>query len=295
MAVITEKVGQVYSELQVGQDHDAIIALGWFQQVSVDRKATESGIELTFNIIENPVVTGIQFQGNHVLSSAQLLSVMQTKQGQVYNAVTFHEDSRRGGRITQLYASNGYILALVLSSSMSDQGVLTIVVVEGTIEAIRITGNTHTKDYVIRRYIRTKPGDVYNDKNVAGDVNRLAATRWFESVQRSAEEGSEPGLVVVNITLVERKRNGQATVGGGYSSVEGLVGFLDLSFENLWGTGRALTLKGESGGEQSFEMYYRDPWIFTPETRLNLGLYNRIVVREAFVNTPDAGKPDRPL
>ena len=53
---------------------------------------------------------------------------------------------------------------------MSAAGVLTIGVAEGVIEAVRIAGNTHTKDKVIRHYIRTKPGDIYNDRKVAADV-----------------------------------------------------------------------------------------------------------------------------
>ncbi len=282
MAVIGAKVGQVYTEQQVRQDHDAILALGWFSEVAVDRAATETGIALSYRVTENPVVSGVQFQGNTVIGTALLQSTMQLKPGQVYSYLLMRKDQ---DRILQLYRAEGYIFAEVWQN-MSDQGVLTITVMEGVIEGIRITGNTKTKDKVIRRYVRTKPGDVYNDKCVAADVNRLAATRWFDSVQRSAEIGSEAGKIIVNITVVERKTTGQATVGGGYTSVEGIVAFVNVSKENLWGTGQSVSVQGDFGGISSYEMYYRNPWIMTPETRLNLGLYNREVVREAFVNSP---------
>ncbi len=282
LAAICTKVGQVYSEQQVKQDHEAILALGWFSEVSIDRAATETGIALTYRVTENPVVSAVNFQGNTAIGTALLQSVMKIKPGQVYSNLLMRQDRER---ILQLYNAQGYIYTEVWRS-MTDEGVLTVTVMEGVIEAIRITGNTKTKDKVIRRYIRTKPGDIYNDKCVAADVNRLAATNWFESVQRTSEMGSEAGKIIVNITVVERKTTGQATVGGGYTSVEGVVAFVNVSKENLWGTGQAVSVQGDFGGISSYEAYYRNPWIMTPETRLNLGVYNSMVVREAFVNSP---------
>jgi len=287
LGAISSKAGQVYSEAQVARDRDAVFARGWFVTVSVERAVTESGIALTFKVVEQPIISGIQFEGNTVISRADLLGVMQTKMGQVANNNVLREDRKR---IMALYNSRFYMLAAVLGSSMSEAGVLTIGIAEGVIEAIRVTGNTRTKDKVIRRYIRTKPGDVYNDKRVAADVNRLSAMRWFDSVQRSAEMGSEPGKVILSITVVERKHTGQATLGGGYSSVQGLVGFVDWTMENLKGTGQAVTARGEFGGQSSYELYYRNPWIMTPETRLNLGLYDRLVVREAFVKNTEGAQ-----
>lgn len=286
LKAVTSKVGAVYSEDQVQRDRRAIRDLGWFETVSVERETMETGIRLMFRVIENPVITDIAFQGVTVFTRAQLLAAMKTQPGAIFSSTFLSQDSRA---IDQLYRSQGYILAMVLPPRMTSDGVLTLEIAEGVIEAIKVTGNTITKDKVIRRYIRTKPGEVYNYRNVARDVGRLTNTRWFETVQQSAEVGSEPGKVILVITIVERKRTGQATVGGGYSSVQGIVGFVDLSKDNLKGTGQMVSLRGEFGGRTSYELYYRHPWIMTPETRLNLGLYNRLVVREAFVNNPETG------
>ena len=286
LAAVTSKAGAVYSEADVKRDRDAIFALGWFETVSVDRETTETGIRLVFRVVENPVITDIQFQGATVLTRDQLLAVMKIKPGTIFNSARLTDDSRA---IDQLYRTHGYILALVLPARMSSAGVLTLEIAEGVIETIKVTGNTLTKDKVIRRYIRTRPGVVYNLQGVMADVGRLSRTRWFETVNQSAEVGSEPGKVVLVITIVEKKRTGQATVGGGYSSVQGIVGFVEMSKDNLRGTGQMVSVRGEFGGRSSYEFYYRHPWVATPETRLNLGLYNRLVVREAFVNVAGAG------
>jgi outer membrane protein insertion porin family len=286
LKAITSEPGGQYSEAQVKRDVEAIRGMGSFQRVWQESVSVENGVNLLFHVIENPAITDIQFEGNRELTRAQLLKVMKTQPGQIYNAKDLAHDAQV---IETLYGSNGYILAIVVSQKMSDAGVLTLVIAEGEIEDIKITGNTHTKTYAIRRYLRTRVGETYNDRKVARDVGRLNALGWFETVRRDAEVGSEPGKVIVIITVVERKRTGMASVGGGYSSVQGLVGFIDLTKSNLGGTGQQVSIRGEFGGRTSYELGYQHPWVMTPETRLSTGIYDRLILREAFV-TDDEGQ-----
>jgi outer membrane protein insertion porin family len=285
-AIKSQPAGQ-YSEAQAKRDVEAIRSMGWFQRVWQDSVSVENGVNLIFHVIENPVVTDMQFEGNRELTREQLLKVMKTQPGQIYNAKILAQDAQA---IENLYGSNGYILAIVVSQKMSDAGVLTLVIAEGEIEDIKITGNTHTKTYAIRRYIRTRVGETYNDRKVARDVGRLNALGWFDTVRRDAEVGTEPGKVIVIITVVERKRTGMASVGGGYSSVQGLVGFVDLTKSNLGGTGQQVSIRGEFGGRTSYELGYQHPWVMTPETRLSAGIYDRLILREAFVTDTDTGE-----
>lgn len=284
-AAITSEVGGQFSEEQVARDREAVVNLGWFQTVSVDRESIESGIRLVFNVTENPVIEDIQFEGVRELAREDLLSAMETKPGQVYNAPRLASDAQA---VEELYRSKGYILAIVVGQRMPEN-VLTLVIAEGEIEAVKITGNTHTKTYMIRRYIRTRDGETYNDRKVAADVARLSGLGWFETVRRDAEVGTEPGKVIVVITVVEKRKTGMASVGGGYSSVQGAVGFIDLVKTNIGGIGQTVKVRGEFGGRTSYEFGYSHPWVMTPETRLNLGIYNRLIVREAFV-TDDQGQ-----
>ncbi len=282
--VVTSQVGGPFSEGQVARDRQAIVTLGWFQTVSVERESVEDGIRLVFRVVENLLITDIRFEGVSVLTPEDLLRVMKTQPGQVYNNPLLAEDAIA---IEQLYRSLGYILAMVLEPKMTDEGVLTLFMAEGEIEDIRITGNTHTKTYAIRRYIRTRPGEAYNDRKVASDVRKLNSLGWFETVRRDAEVGTEPGKVIVVITVVEKRRTGMVSVGGGYSSVQGFVGFVDLTKGNLGGNGQAVSIRGEFGGRTSYELGYRHPWIATPETALNVGVYDRLILREAFVAGPE--------
>ena len=286
LKAIKSEAGGQFSEGQVALDRKAVLNLGWFWRVSVERESVENGIRLVFNVAENPVILGIQFQGNKELTRDDLLVVMETKPGQVYSGPLLVRDAEA---IQNMYGSKGYILAMVLEPSMSEEGVLTLVIAEGEIEEIKITGNTHSKRYAIRRYIRTKVGEAYNDRKVARDVAKLTSLGWFETVRRDAEVGTEPGKVIVVITVVEKRRTGMVSVGGGYSSVQGLVGFVDLTKSNLTGNGQAVTIRGEFGGRTSYEFGYQHPWVMTPETRLSLGIYDRLILREAFI-TDDLGE-----
>jgi len=286
LKAIKSDVGGQFSEGQVALDRKAVLNLGWFWRVSVERESVENGIRLVFHVVENPVMREVRFQGNKELTQDELLAVMKTKPGQVYNAPLLVRDA---DAIQDLYGSKGYILAMVLEPSMSEEGVLALVIAEGEIEEIKITGNTHTKSYAIRRYIRTKAGEAYNDRKVARDVGKLTSLGWFETVRRDAEVGTEPGKVIVVITVVEKRRTGTVSVGGGYSSVQGLVGFVDLTKSNLAGNGQAVSIRGEFGGQTSYEFGYQHPWVMTPETRLSLGIYDRLILREAFV-TDDLGE-----
>ncbi len=286
LAVIKSKVGGIFSEEQVAADTQAVRNLGWFERVWVERESTEVGIRLVFRVIENPVVREIRFEGLRELKPEELLAVMKTQPGQVYNGPRLARDAQA---IEELYRSQGYILSIVVGQKMSEDQVLTLVIAEGEIEEIKITGNTHSKTYAIRRYIRTKVGETYNDRKVSRDVARLTALDWFETVRRDAEVGTEPGKVILVITVVEKRRTGMASVGGGYSSVQGLVGFVDLTKSNLGGNGQQVTIRGEFGGRDSYELGYQHPWIMTPETKLSTGIYDRLILREAFV-TDDTGE-----
>ncbi len=280
---ISSKVGAPYSEDQVKADRQKVVDLGWFQTVAVEEESVESGIRLVFTVLENPVVTDIRIEGNRELTREELLGLMTTKSGDIFNWPRWRQD---GARIEEEYRKRGFVLATILPPTMTQDGVLSVSIAEGVVEAIKITGNTYTKEYVIRRYLRTRPGETYNENRVKADVIRLNNLGYFETVRRYAEAG-EAGKVVVVITVVEKRYTGGASFGGMYGASHGMVAFVDVTKNNLRGTGQMVAVRGEFGGRKTYEVAYRHPWVMTPETRLNLGVYDRRIVREAYVTTAE--------
>ncbi|MBV8915111.1 MAG: outer membrane protein assembly factor BamA, partial [Acetobacteraceae bacterium] len=104
------------------------------------------------------------------------------------------------------------------------------------IERIDISGNTRTKDKVIRREFRLAEGDAYNASTVRQTRQRLQDLGYFNTVTINTVPGSAPDRAVLN-TVVDEKATGELTVGGGYSTDSGALVNLGLRERNLIGTG----------------------------------------------------------
>jgi outer membrane protein insertion porin family len=228
---------------------------------------------------ENPVIKGVRFEGNTVFTDEELLSVMQTKPGEVMNSKTIVTDA---AAIEKKYADAGYAFARVMDLNVEEStGTLVITIAEGTVEEIRVRGNTKTHSWVIKQGIRTKPGDIVNTNRLKKDLQRLVNTELFEDVTVEPELGTKPGYIILNFKVVERK-SGMAAVGVGYSSVQRFVGFIDYAEANLKGTAQRISARAEFGGRDSIELGWFDPFWRPNDTSLNVGLYNKLVLREAF-------------
>ena len=286
-AQINSKVGDPYDPDQVEKDRTASYGLGWFSRVEATTSPAEGGVRLTFRVVENEVINGVEILGVTVAipNQAGLLALMKTKPGQVANQNFIAQDI---AAIEDAYAAQGYIFARVAGKEITETGVLRLTILEGKIVQIRITGNTTTKTYVVERELRSKPGQVFNGKIMQRDLERLWNLGFFEDVRYRPEVGPDLGTVIIVIEVVERKRTGLATFGGGWGSVQGFVGFVDVSKDNWRGTGQRVSVKAQFGGVQSYEAAYYNPWVAPNHTSLNIAVYDRLTLREAFVEDDDS-------
>lgn len=278
---ITSKVGEPYSAEQAERDRQAVLALGWFYPVEVSTEPVEGGVRLIFRVKEKMLIKQINIEGNTVYTDQELLAVMETKPDTVLNDNVLNRDL---SALEKKYADAGYTFMRVLGKPEVDEasGTLTIHIVEGVIQAINITGNRKTKRYVITREMKTRAGDIFNRAKITRDLERLANTDLFTDVSlASVEAGTEPGTLVLNLA-VEEKKTGLASVGVAYSSVQKIVGFADITEANLGGTGQRVSVRGEFGGRNSYELGYFNPWIAADHTSLGVNLYNKVILREAF-------------
>ena len=120
------------------------------------------------------------------------------------------------------------------------------------VAAVQITGNTRTKDQVIRRELRVRPGMVLNTDAVKRDYERLNATNFFSKVEPDVKEGPDPKKPqeVTLVWHVTEQRTASASVGFGYSggiTGQGLYGTLGYQDSNLHGTGNSASLQFQRG------------------------------------------------
>jgi outer membrane protein insertion porin family len=191
-------------------------------------------------------------------------------------------------RIEDHYSQRGYADASVKPVMDADResGRVNVrfAIVEGSLVRIRrvdIRGNARTQERVIRRELLVSPGDLLDRTKVQRSERIVSNLGFFSSVRSRAVETELPGEKDL-IFDVEEKRTGQFMVGAGFSSIDRVMGFAELSQGNFdlagWpyftGAGQKLKLRGQFGSRrQSYELSFVEPWFLERKLSLGVDLY----------------------
>lgn len=208
-----------------------------------------SGFYLTYSIEEG---TLYHFGGVTIESSLagvqpeSLRGQLLFTQGEVFNGSLIDKTVEK---LTLAVAEQGYAFVRVKPKAQPDAATrtigLTFTVEEGPrvyIERINISGNTRTKDHVIRREFRLVEGDAYNPLLVDRAKQRLQALGIFKTVEIKRRQGSAADRVLLDVDIVEQS-TGELSFGAGYSTSEGVIGDVSITERNLLGNGQFLRLK----------------------------------------------------
>ena len=196
--------------------------------------------------------------------------------------------SRTRQAIQDYYGSRGYINTYVaLERNANPETRIADVIFkvrEGQkafIRDIQIRGNTRTKDKVIRRELSVYPGDAFDEVSIRRSERRLWNLGYFSYVGSTRERTFDP--TEYDLTLeVEEKRTGQFMIGAGFSSVDKLIGFIELTQGNFdlfnWppvGGGQKLKLRLQLGTERTdIELSYVQPWLFNRRLALGFDVFS---------------------
>ena len=249
---------------------------GYFREVRptyrLIRNATgkDEAVEVIYHVDEYPVIYDISVEGSTLIDKYKLARLLD-----VQNVVPNMLDvTKKLGQVMQQYKNNGYILANITNLSLTPDGVLHVGISEGTIEGYKLHGNKRTKNYVIERELRQKPGDPFNVLLMKRGVQRLNNLGLFDDVEVKLLQGSKPNSVVVDVEVYEQN-TGTVGIGAGYSDSDGVVGQLTYSEKNFLGTGSALSATWEFGGSDNanYNISYTKPWIDKKETAMTINLY----------------------
>ncbi len=183
--------------------------------------------------------------------------------------------------LTDIYGNVGYANAKILpkrEKREEGQSVdITYSIEKGEpvyIEKILITGNTKTRDKVIRRQLKVLEQDLFRGGDLKRSIRNLYRLDYFEDVQVNTLPGSAGDQKVLKIDVTE-KPTGTFSFGGGYSSVENLFAMAAISQRNLFGRGQVLQLKAEVGGTTSrYTLSFTEPWLFDMPLSAGFDLYN---------------------
>ena len=139
---------------------------------------------------------------------------------------------------------------------------------------IYITGNTKTRDKVIRRELDLVEGDLYSRTKLKKSYMALNRLRYFEEIDFQSEKG--PDETLTNILIrVKEKPTGMFSVGVGYSAIDHAVVSAQVSQQNLFGRGQTLALKASVGSStQLYDLSFTEPWLFDMPLWSKFDLWN---------------------
>lgn len=272
--VIKVKAGDKFSADAIKQDMQAIYDLGYFFDVVSNFTEVPEGVKVTYTVMENPVLQNIVVKGNNAVKTDKLISLLQVQKGQLLNSKQLGAGVRA---IENYYHDQGYILARVSDVAMGTDGTLTLTVNEGMLEGIVVKGNEKTKDYVITREMKLKPGQPFNVKDAKRSMQNVYNLGYFEDVNMKLIPGKQPNAVVLETDVTEQK-TGVFSIGAGYSDADGMVGILELGDNNFRGTGDKVNIHWEFGGNASnyhnYSFGYTRPWLDSHQTSLGFTVYD---------------------
>ena len=228
---------------------------------------------ITVVIVEGPQyhVRKLSISGYQHSNDKLIRQFLKMKEGSVYSPKQLHDDAKA---IADAYGSGGYVDLVITPESTPAGPALVDVhytIDEGTrsfVNRIDIQGNTRTKDKVIRREVLVAPGDVFNTVRVDTTKKRLENLGYFAKVETYPEDTDIPGRKDLTI-LVQEKRTGSLSFGGGFSTVDKLVGFAELTQGNFdlfnWpsftGGGQKFRLRLQYGTERKdFILAFTEPY-----------------------------------
>ncbi len=247
---MSTKEGAVFDRSTIKKDLRSIYSMGYFtDKIKAVPVASQTGVTLKVRVEENVPVIGFNITGNEVVSTDEISSIVTAQAGLPQNIVELNKAVKD---IEDLYAKKGYILGRVTKIQDDPDGLINIDINEGIIDEIKITGNTCTKEFVIKRNIVTEPNKIYNEKLLREDLTRIYGTRAFSDVRRVLSPSTnDPDKYLLTIE-VDEKRTGSVSLGGGLDTGTGLFGSLGYGDTNFRGLGQELSFSFMTGSGLAF-------------------------------------------
>ena len=271
---VTQRAGDVYDAKKAADDRSAIYDTGYFYDLYPSWEYVPEGVVLTYHVLENPVLRSIKIEGNTVEKTEELEKLITVKTGRVLNG---RELQKNVSALQEKYRADGYILAKIEDMNIDTNGDLKLKINEGKLAGYAVKGNTKTKDYVITREMRQKPGEPFDVKLARRSMQRVYNLGFFQDVNMKLNP-QEDGSVILETDVVE-KRTGNFGIGAGYSSSDGFIGMINVGDSNFLGMGDAINVLYEMSGKDTdargFSFSYTRPWLDKKETSGTIRVYNR--------------------
>ncbi len=287
------KKKKVYKADTIGEDRKAIEEFyknNGFTEASVGEPIITYNAERTQMFIEIVITEGIKyhigsigFSGNAIYTSGELSRIVSLKKGELYKQEQFNESK---AALMDQYSDRGYLRAQIEPQLQPDneKGEMNIIykITEGPVVYLGrlfIDGLESTKEFVIRREVLLKEGDVFSSSKVKRSLEKIYNLGFIDAAEPELQPTDKPDIMDMVLNVTEGKP-GMLSAGAGYSSVNGMVGTLQLSHMNLFGRAEKLNLMWEFGGITNYQISWTEPWFLNKPMSLSASVFDTLTARD---------------
>lgn len=243
-------------------------------------------VQLRLNVSEGPQyrVGNVTFEGNTVVRSEALEQLFRIAPGDLYRQSRV---TRGLERARELYGAGGYFEFVAYPDVTPRPGSrpvvdLTVRVTEGPryfVNRLTFTGNTQTRDQVIRREMALVEGGIFNTEALKHSIRRINQLGYFKPIEDKAISVTRPtgtsDRVDVAIAVEEQNRH-QLTFGAGLSQYDGVFANVAYTTSNFLGRGETATVSIQSGARaDSYQVGFSEPYLFGRAITAGTSLYSR--------------------
>jgi outer membrane protein insertion porin family len=254
----------------------------------VQTQPLDKGVELIITIQEGIQyrVNTVKLEGVNVVPTDEIRTRLKMKDGSLFTPKGMGDDLKT---LRDFYGTRGYVDMIAMPEILpAGPGAVDVTYrvdegVQSYVNLVNIQGNNRTKDRVIRRELAVKPGDVFDTTLVSVSRQRLENLNYFSRVETAPADTIVPGRKDLNV-IVEEKRTGSFNFGAGFSTIDSLVGFAELSQSNFdlfnWpsfvGGGQRFRIRGQYGLERKdFVASLTEPWFLGYKLSMGVEAYYR--------------------
>ncbi|MBP7951215.1 MAG: outer membrane protein assembly factor BamA [Verrucomicrobiales bacterium] len=239
-----------------------------YERVQVDAKKVDLMVRI--NEGQQFTVSAVTVSGAKAFQPEVFIPAFDLEAGKLFSGKNLKADL---AKIRSYYGSRGYAEVKVMpqiKEAGGSQVSVNYAIEEGGIykvNKINFSGNNATKDEVMRREMAITPGETYNQTTIDVSERRLKGLGYFKEITTIPSDSDVPGFKDININVTEQQ-TGQLNFGAGFSSIDNLVGFIDLRQTNFdigsWppvGAGQRFNLSLKIGTERKDAIVgWYDPW-----------------------------------
>lgn len=241
---------------------------------------TDDGLQVTLKIDEgNQYTVGkVEIGGDQLPDMTRARSLLRLTPGEVFRSSKLRDDITT---LTEVYGDQGYAFVNVAPDTPVDPDEKTVDVIYSVskgpvvfIDKIIITGNTKTRDKVLRRELELEEQRRFSGRKLRRSQLRLQRLGYFEDVNITTRKADQEDRLDLLVDVKEGS-TGTFSAGAGISSGENFLFNVRLAENNLFGRGQRLVLNADVGSiRRNFTLDFTEPYLFDTQLTAGIRLFN---------------------